>query len=198
MVGLHANVHWSRYQRVGQRNQKLRSAPTLWEALAVIKKHAEGMNVAIQKVSLRPARRRDYHFALQLYLASTKPLLISLGQWEERRVLDNFAANFKPSQVTIINSGSLNVGWFQVSKSEIGLHLDQLHLIEAAQNHGIGTSLICKLKSRAEKRRCPLELNVFRGNRAVNLYKRLGFKIIGEDESRLKMIWQQKRLLAAT
>src|SRR5689334_1681751 len=41
-------------------------------------------------VSLRPSRPEDYNFALELYLESTRKLLIELGRWDESRVVARF------------------------------------------------------------------------------------------------------------
>jgi ribosomal protein S18 acetylase RimI-like enzyme len=145
------------------------------------------------RVSLRPSRPDDYNFALDLYLESTRKLLIELGRWDENRVVARFKKGYKPDEVQVIRSGGADIGWIQTSNSADELHLDQLHLIDRFRNRGIGTSLIQGLLDRARRAGKTVGLNVIRGNPAIALYRRLGFRIAGEDEEKLKMRWDGRR-----
>jgi GNAT superfamily N-acetyltransferase len=141
------------------------------------------------RVSLRPSGPSDYQFALDLYLESTKRLLLELGRWDESRVIARFKEGFKPEEVQIIASDAVDIGWIQASNSADQLHLDQLHIIKNFRNLGIGTGLIHDLQDRARRAGKTVGLNMIRGNCAVVLYRRLGFRIVGEDEEKLKMRW---------
>jgi ribosomal protein S18 acetylase RimI-like enzyme len=142
------------------------------------------------QVSLRPSRPSDYQFALYLYLESTKRLLLQLGRWDESRVVARFKAGYKPEEVQVILSDAVDIGWIQASNSADELHLDQLHIINHFRNLGIGTGLIHDLQDRARRTGKTVGLNVIRGNPAIVLYRRLGFRIVGEDEEKLKMRWE--------
>jgi ribosomal protein S18 acetylase RimI-like enzyme len=143
-----------------------------------------------QEVVRRPARHEDYAFALALYLESTKPLLTALGTWDEARVLRRFAEGFHLQDVTILSSAGVDIGWMQVSqRGGKCLHLDQLHLIERVRNAGLGSRFIRELQERASATAKRVELNVMRGNPAQALYERLGFRVVGGDETRLHMRW---------
>jgi ribosomal protein S18 acetylase RimI-like enzyme len=144
-------------------------------------------------LTLRPARDEDHGFALALYLESTKPLLIALRRWDEEQLLARFAQGFKLEQIRVLSSAGVDIGWMQVSESVEELHLDQLHLVDHARNHGIGTHLIQALKNQATASDRAVALNVIRGNRAQQLYERLGFRVVGGDEERVRMLWQQDR-----
>jgi ribosomal protein S18 acetylase RimI-like enzyme len=143
-------------------------------------------------ISLRPARPDDYGFAVGLYLESTRGLLAALGRWDERRVLARFAQDFNPERARVIRSAGADIGWIQVSDSADGFHLDQLHLVDQFRNRWIGTHLIEALQDRARREGRPVGLNVIRGNRAISLYRRLGFRLVGEDEEKLAMRWEAK------
>jgi ribosomal protein S18 acetylase RimI-like enzyme len=142
------------------------------------------------EISLRPAQPGDYDFAAALYLDSTKKLLTALGRWQERRVVARFRRGFKPEQAQVICSGGTDIGWMQVSRSADGFHLRQLHIVDRFRNCGIGTTLIRALLDRAQATGQPVSLNVIRGNPAISLYRRLGFRVVGEDEEKLRMRWQ--------
>lgn len=142
------------------------------------------------KISLRPGQPDDYDFAIALYLESTKPLLVALGLWDENRVVDRFWDGFKPENVQVICSNGANVGWMQISESPDGLRVHQIHLIDAIRNHGIGTRLIERILDRARNNGSKVALNVIRGNPAIALYDRLGFRVVGEDDEKLYMRWE--------
>jgi len=144
-------------------------------------------------VSLRRARSGDYAFALGLYLASVRPLLTKLGRWDEDRVLASLQNGFKPATVRIIRQDGLDIGWMQVSDTATGFHLHQIHLMDGYRNRGLGTGLIKELQERARNKVKPITLNVIHGNPALDLYLRLGFRVVGEDEDKLHMRWRGRR-----
>lgn len=142
------------------------------------------------EASLHPARDADFEFAIALYLESTKPLLIALGRWDPERIRARFADDFKSERAQVIRADGRDIGWMQVSENGEGLHLDQLHLIDGFRNLGIGTRLIRELLERGRRSGKWVGLNVIRGNPAIRLYQRLGFALIGEDDDKLQMRWQ--------
>lgn len=144
-------------------------------------------------ISLRPARSADYGFAAELYLGSTRPLLIDLGLWNEGRILIRFRRAFKTEQIQVIRLDGADIGWMQVSESAERLHLHQIHLVPQFHNRGIGTSLIRTMLDRARRQGRPAFLNVIRGNRALSLYHRLGFRVVGGDAEKLHMRWDPER-----
>ena len=144
------------------------------------------------KVALRRARRADYRFALDLYLESQKPLLAALGTWDERRVVARFGQAFKLKETRVIRWNGSDIGWIQVSNTHKHFHLHQLHIVADCHNNGIGSLLIRDLLERAETSGRAVVLNVIRGNRATSLYRRLGFRVVGEDREKLRMRWEQK------
>jgi ribosomal protein S18 acetylase RimI-like enzyme len=147
----------------------------------------------LNKFSFRPARAEDYNFALALYLESTKPLLISLARWDEEQAFSRFADGFTLQQIRVLSVDGVDIGWIQVSETPEEIRLDQLHLIKEARNQGIGTFLIRELQNRADGSDRALTLNVIRGNRARQLYERLGFRVAGGDEERVRMVWATHR-----
>ncbi len=144
-------------------------------------------------ISSRPPRTGDFDFALNLYLDSMRRLLAALGRWDEPRVRARFRELFKPEEVEVICSDGEDIGFTQVSESNDGLCLEQLHIIARFRNRGIGTHLIRALQHRSRDLGVPLGLNVIRGNPAILLYRRLGFRIVGEDEEKFQMRWEARQ-----
>ena len=70
--------------------------------------------------------------------------------------------------------------------------LDEIYLEKEFRNNGIGTDIIMKLLKESNNKN--IYLWVYKENsKAVSLYKRLGFKIIDETESRYYMEYNVKR-----
>lgn len=149
---------------------------------------------AASKISLRPARSRDYDFAATLYLESTRPLLTALGLWHEGRIVARFRQAFHIEQTRVIRLDGADIGWMQVSESPERIHLHQLHIVPQFRNRGIGTSMIRAILDRARRQGRPAFLNVIRGNRALSLYRRLGFRVVGGDVEKLHMRWDPERV----
>lgn len=144
---------------------------------------------------LRQAKPADYDFAAGLYLETTKKLLVALGEWQEDRVIARFRRAFKPEQAQVIHSDGADIGWLQVSETPRELRLNQIHIIGCYRNRHIGTSLIEQLLARARSTQRPVALNVMRGNPAISLYRRLGFRAIGRDATKIRMRWAAKASL---
>jgi len=141
--------------------------------------------------SLRLARPGDYQFALNLYLDGSKELLKKIGRWDEKRVISRFKRAFKLEQARIICSGGEDVGWIQICDFARRLHLRQLHLIPRVRGRGIGTRLIDDLHARGVGLRKPVTLDVIHGNRAKELYLRLGFRPTKSDLDKTRMVWRR-------
>ena len=143
-------------------------------------------------LSLRPARPNDQHFAEALYLLSSRELLAPGRRWDKARLLKRFARGYKREQVQVIRYHGDDIGWTQISETADGFHLHQIHLAERVRGRGIGTYFIIELQERARATGKPLSLNVMRGNRAITLYKRLGFRIVGKDQEKFCMRWHAR------
>ena len=145
------------------------------------------------EISFRPARPDDYDFAAGLYLDSMRRLLTALGAWDEDRVVARFRQIFAPEQAQVIRSDGVDIGWMQVSEAADGFQLDQIHLVDRFRGRGIGTRLIEGLLARARAMGTAVALNVVRGNPAISLYHRLGFRVVGEVKEKLRMRWEPVR-----
>jgi ribosomal protein S18 acetylase RimI-like enzyme len=141
------------------------------------------------EIALRPVRPDDYGFAVALYVEGSKDHLAKIGRWDEARVLAAFRRGYKREQARIIRAGGEDVGWVQIVEFAHRLHLRQIHIVEPFRNRGIGTRLIGSLMRRASRLGKRVTLDVIHGNPAKNLYLRLGFSFVGEDQDKLHMTW---------
>jgi ribosomal protein S18 acetylase RimI-like enzyme len=145
------------------------------------------------EIRLRPAKPRDYLFALSLYLDGAKRHLSRIGRWSRPRLALKFRNGYKQAQARVISVGGKDVGWIQVAEFVGRLHLRQLHLAARVRGRGIGTRLIKDLLKRATALGKPVTLEVMHGNRAKSLYRRLGFRQTSQDADKIQMIWRPRR-----
>ncbi len=134
---------------------------------------------------LRPGREDDYDFAKDLYFKSMKPLLEALDAWNAEEKESAFAGYYDIDEVRVITVDGQDVGWIQVSHTDEEFCLDQLHLIEAVRDKGIGTVLIKQTIAEAAEEGKNVSLSLVKGNRAIRLYQRLGFHQVAEDETKI-------------
>jgi ribosomal protein S18 acetylase RimI-like enzyme len=143
------------------------------------------------KFSLRPARRDDYSFAVELYIDSMRPLMIGLGRWDEAERRAALRRSFKAADAQIIAINGCDVGWMQVSERDTDYNLAQIQILDSYCGQGIGTYLICDLLERARRDGKTVSLSAVRTNRAIDLYERLGFRIIDPDATPIiDMVWE--------
>ncbi len=139
---------------------------------------------------LRNAQDGDYGFAERLYLATMKPLLSRLGALDEPELIANFKRQYEPGDARIVVVDGVDAGWLQISETEREICLYQIHIGPAYRSRGIGTELMQDLLTRARDR--PVSLYVVRNNPAKAFYERLGFKVVGEDETKIHMKWEDQ------
>ena len=106
---------------------------------------------------------------------------------EEKTKIDKYLAEEVKEQIDYYKNIVVNnkfVGCLLVTNNDNGKLLDELYLEEEYRNNGIGTDII---KSILNKNSI-VYLWVYKLNvKAISLYKRLGFKIIEETETRYYM-----------
>lgn len=143
----------------------------------------------IPEFALRPARPDDFGFARELYLNSMKPLLEALGAWNGPEIESAFRGYFEVDEIRVVTMNGQDVGWIQVSHTDNEVCLDQVHLVERARNQGIGTALITQVINMASEQKKDVSLSLVKGNRAIGLYKRLGFRRVAEDSTKIHRLF---------
>lgn len=132
------------------------------------------------EIVFEPAAERDYERCWRLYFSQMEKTLRELNLDPVAHEA-GFRQKWVPAQVEVIRLVGRDVGWLQVVEGADELFLAQIFIDPEHQNQGIGTIAIGRVMKLAGQRKLPLALAVVKGNRAVRLYTRLGFRIVGED-----------------
>jgi ribosomal protein S18 acetylase RimI-like enzyme len=136
---------------------------------------------------LRPATRSDLGFCWPIYRDSMKPLTEAVGPWNEAQQQKLIEAAVADAGTSILRQHEDDVGWLQVEETRHIVHLQQLFLMPATRNRGLGTSFLTWMKERAERKRKDLTLEVMTNNPARRLYERLGFKVVTTANDKMTM-----------
>jgi ribosomal protein S18 acetylase RimI-like enzyme len=84
---------------------------------------------------------------------------------------------------------SEKAGRLQLNKTGNGIRIINISLLPVFQNKGIGFEIINDILNEANLKKIPVNLEVDKINPAFNLYIKLGFKIINENEIKYSMIY---------
>lgn len=126
-------------------------------------------------ITFRPATIADLDFLDNLHAVCLKAHVVKAYPWKP----ELFRQTFDPEIVRVILADDLAIGMLQVSESQHELYLGNILISPDYQNRGIGTAVIRKVLQRAETLGLPVRLQVLKQNRAINLYRRLGFRLVG-------------------
>jgi GNAT superfamily N-acetyltransferase len=94
---------------------------------------------------------------------------------------------WESTQVRIIVSDSIDVGWLQIIPHADALFLAQLFVEGPFQRRGIGTAVMKCLIGEGTRTDKAIALAVVKTNPASRLYQRLGFGITHEDDRKFYM-----------
>jgi len=81
------------------------------------------------------------------------------------------------------------VGRVLVDRTQDGMRLIDIAIATEEQGQGFGTQVIRELQHECAARKWEMRLQVLKGSMAERLYRRLGFKVTGEDPLRRQMVW---------
>ena len=138
---------------------------------------------------MRPARPddRELFFAtrrdgFRSYVEANKP-------WVDDDQRASAYADFAALPVEIVERDGIAIGYQIVERKPDHWWLDEIALVATERNRGIGTDLVRAIMAAARAAGMPLRLNCLRANPARHLYDRLGFRVIVEEDVRVRMEW---------
>lgn len=138
------------------------------------------------QITLRPARTQDFDYCESLYFAGMGRIIQEL-KLDMSAQIAGFRQQWELAQVRIIKFGGADIGWLQSTTRGDTLFLAQLFVDVSFQRRGIGSEVMRRLIAEATQASQAMTLGVVKINPALQLYKRLGFRITHEDDRKFYM-----------
>lgn len=110
------------------------------------------------------------------------------GGWDEERHSLQFSAFMERGNVSIIEVEGERVGMLQLLDTGDALEVSEIQVDPRYQSRGLGTSVLMDVVSDARARGSDVRLSVgLQNERAIRLYERLGFEVVGSSATHLHM-----------
>jgi ribosomal protein S18 acetylase RimI-like enzyme len=137
-------------------------------------------------LALRPASEADVPYLVSLRLKTMSEHLQRVGvqlvtEEQEAR------ARIYLDSCSIVLLQQQPVGMLKIVREAENWRIVQIQLDPQIQSQGLGTKLLTQVLTEARQAQVPVQLSVLKANQAKNLYERLGFRIVGEDELEYEM-----------
>jgi len=114
-----------------------------------------------------------------------RPYITQLvGGWDP----SYFPKMFRASDYQVVRRGHDIVGFVCVKEDVTSVFIRDVVLRPDFQNRGFGSKIIKTIIDGARIKNKKVTLKVFKGNRAIKLYERLGFYTNSEDETSFSML----------
>ena len=142
-------------------------------------------------LKLRLARSEEASFLFEVY-ASTRRQELALWPWSEEQKQSflrmqfqaqdqHYKTHFPAAEFQIIEIDQVLAGRLYVDRASNPMLLLDIALLPQFQNAGIGTRLLKGLLEEGARTGRAVQLHVEESNRAIGLYRRLGFKVVGQE-----------------
>ncbi len=152
-----------------------------------------------RRVGLRPVTAGDEDFLCAVY-ASTRADELTLVDWSDTDkaafVAMQFAAqtahyreHYPDAYQAVIEVDGAPVGRLYLDRRTDEIRIVDIALLPEARGHGVGAHLLRRVLEEGAARGVPVRIHVERFNRALGLYRRLGFSEIGESGVHVFMEW---------
>lgn len=148
---------------------------------------------------VRAERGGDYTFLEGLYVAVRWPELsqcdwtdgAKLAFLHEQFALQNrhYATHYADTEFLILEKDGQPVGRLYLLRGAKDYRIVDISLLPGIRNGGVGASLLKGVLAEAAQAQCTVSIHVEKFNPAQTLYRRLGFKEIGESGPYWRMQW---------
>jgi len=139
------------------------------------------MHMENLQISYRKAKEDDVNFLMQLRQNTMTPHLLSSGiEVNPESYMQRILYNYNDARIILLNQKP--IGLLKVTHHSDAVEIIQIQIDNLHQGQGIGTSIMCQIIENARIKNQAVTLSVLKTNKAINLYKKLGFTIISEEE----------------
>jgi GNAT superfamily N-acetyltransferase len=153
-------------------------------------RHGRQIGDETMNLARRPASAADTEFARRVHHAAYRDVVErQFGSWDEGAQDAFFAGDWRDATFEIILVDGVPCGYACVEERPADVHVRELVIAPEHQGLGIGTAFLRQVQASATARGVPVHLGTFRQNRALVLYRRLGFQEIGRTASHVLLRW---------
>jgi len=138
---------------------------------------------------VRPARDDDREFLFTTRRDGFRRYVELHKPWDDAYQRVVAAEDFAAAPVEIIERDGVAIGYQIVERKHDHWWLDEIALVPTERNRGLGSELVRAIMDAARAAGMPLRLNCLRANPARHMYDRLGFRVIAEEDARVRMEW---------
>lgn len=144
------------------------------------------------KITLRDSTADDLGFAFNLNKTNMRRYVEEIRAWDDGLELEDMRRKFTPGIDKIVQVDGEDAGLLRTVEEDNAVKLDHIELLPKFQSKGIGSRLINDLIEKNKNK--AIVLRVLKVNPAVGLYKRLGFTITSENDTKYFMRREAGRL----
>jgi ribosomal protein S18 acetylase RimI-like enzyme len=145
-------------------------------------------------VDIRPVAELDFPFLFRLQEILRRPTLEATVGWDPGREAARLRATIRPGRDQIVGFEGRDIGVLGVTRQPHRLWLRRIQLLPDSQGRGIGAAILRAILAQGRQAGLPVFLRVRRENPAVRLYRRLGFRVMAQDETKYEMTAEPDKL----
>jgi GNAT superfamily N-acetyltransferase len=152
-------------------------------------------------IQLRPVEAADTPFLIDVY-HGTREDELKLTEWDDQQKRafvemqfraqdEHYRANYTDTSYLVILVDGQPAGRLYVARWPHEIRIMDIALLRDYQGRGVGTYLINELQAEAAATGRPLSIHVERYNPALQLYARLGFRLVEDRGIYLYLTWSR-------
>jgi GNAT superfamily N-acetyltransferase len=143
------------------------------------------------EIAKRPALDADADFARSVHHEAYRDVVVrQFGVWDEAAQDEFFKNDWVSAAYEIILCDGIPCGYMCVEDRSKDIHVREIVISPQFQGKGIGSRLLRWVMDRAKIRQMPVRLGTQHANRAVALYRRLGFREFERTGTHILMEWK--------
>ncbi len=142
----------------------------------------------MEEVSFRKARASDSEFIFTVKKAAYREYVEQVWGWDDNYQWERHNKEFASHDFHIIQFNGTDVGILVISHTSDALKINQIYILPEYQGKGIGSACLARIIDDANLEEKSVVLQVLKVNtRGIDLYRRLGFTIVGENSIYFQM-----------
>ena len=132
-------------------------------------------------VTYQKATEKDIDYLLDLRIKTMVPHYAESNLPTDRETaLQRILYQFDKASIIFLDNRP--IGLLKVNRADTNIDILQLQIDPGQQGKGLGRNILTQILREASETGRIVTLSVLKTNKAQNLYTRLGFRIVGEDE----------------